>query len=143
MPGVLVCWPLLPSYPFTCLGLNMEPLATARKWEIADFDQIQGVACPCGTARRAFADVVDFPATIHRTEISTSARKHYHKRLTETYYVLECEPNAKMELDDQTIDLRPGLCVMIRPGVRHRAVGKMQVLIVVLPKFDPRDEWFD
>jgi hypothetical protein len=35
------------------------------------------------------------------------------------------------------------MCVLIRPGVRHRAVGKMQVLIVVLPKFDASDEWFD
>jgi hypothetical protein len=27
--------------------------------------------------------------------------------------------------------------------VRHRAIGRMQVLIVVYPKFDPADEWFD
>jgi hypothetical protein len=32
---------------------------------------------------------------------------------------------------------------MIPPGVRHRALGRMRVLIVVLPKFDPEDEWFD
>ena len=37
----------------------------------------------------------------------------------------------------------PGMCVMIPPGVRHRAIGEMKVLIVVLPKFDPVDEWFD
>ena len=121
----------------------MERLATSRKWEIADFDQIKGVACPCGTARRAFVDVSDFPGTIHRTDISTAARRHYHKRLTEVYYVLDCDADAKMELDDETIDLHPGVCVMIRPGVRHRAVGKMRVLIVVLPKFDADDEWFD
>jgi hypothetical protein len=35
------------------------------------------------------------------------------------------------------------MCVLIRPGVRHRAIGRMQVLIVVYPKFDPHDEWFD
>jgi hypothetical protein len=27
--------------------------------------------------------------------------------------------------------------------VRHRAIGRMRVLIVVLPKFNPDDEWFD
>jgi hypothetical protein len=32
---------------------------------------------------------------------------------------------------------------MVRPFTRHRAVGKMRVLIVVMPKFDPDDEWFD
>ena len=116
---------------------------TTRGYEVADFSRIAGVACPCGTARRAFAEVEDFPATIHRTEIAADARLHYHKRLTETYYVLDCEPGAAMQLDDELLPVRPGTCVLIRPGTRHRAVGRMTVLIVVLPKFDPADEWFD
>lgn len=113
------------------------------RYEIADFSQIAGVPCPCGTARRAFTDVPDFPATVHVTEISADAELHYHKVLTETYYILECGPDAKMQLDDEFIALRPGLCILIRPGVRHRAIGKMKVLIVALPKFDPEDEWMD
>ena len=112
-------------------------------FEVADFAEIAGVPCPCGSARRAFADVVDFPGTIHVTEISTEARLHYHKGLIETYYILECAIGAQMQLDEELIDVRPGMCVMIRPGTRHRAVGKMKVLIVVLPKFDSNDEWFD
>jgi len=108
-----------------------------------DFDQVPGVACPCGTARRAFADVADFPATLHRTEISETARLHYHRRLTETYFFLECHDDARMQLDDQIVPVRPGMSVLIRPGVRHRALGKMTVLIFVTPKFDPDDEWFD
>jgi heat shock protein HspQ len=32
---------------------------------------------------------------------------------------------------------------VIPPMVRHRALGEMKVLIVVLPEFDPHDEWFD
>jgi mannose-6-phosphate isomerase-like protein (cupin superfamily) len=112
-------------------------------YQIVDFADLPGVPCPCGTARRAFADVADFPATIHRTEIQADARLHYHKRLTETYYILDCGPDAQMQLDDRVIPLRPGLCILIRPGVRHRAIGPMTVLIFVLPKFDPADEWFD
>lgn len=112
-------------------------------YEIADFAEIDGVPCPCGTARRAFAGIADFPGTIHTTEISTDAKVHYHKRLTETYYFLECGPGAQMQLNDQRIDVHPGMCVMIRPGTRHQAIGKMKVLIFVLPKFDPADEWFD
>jgi mannose-6-phosphate isomerase-like protein (cupin superfamily) len=112
-------------------------------YELVDFAGIPGVPCPCGTARRAFADVADYPGTIHVTEIAEDARLHYHRRLTETYYFLECEPDAAMQLDDVTIPVHPGMCILIRPGTRHRAIGKMKVLIVVFPKFDPTDEWFD
>ena len=116
---------------------------TARRYQIVDFAEVPGVACPCGTARRAFAEVEGFPGTIHVTEISEDARLHYHKRLTETYYFLECAGDAKMQLDDEVIPVKPGTCIMIPPGVRHRALGKMKVLILVLPKFDVSDEWFD
>jgi mannose-6-phosphate isomerase-like protein (cupin superfamily) len=121
----------------------MSTQTSQRGYEIVDFAKVDGVPCPCGTARRGLAEVQDFPGTIHVTEISADARLHYHRRLTETYYFLECGPDAKMQLDEETIDVRPGMCVMIRPGTRHRALGRMKVLIVVLPKFDPEDEWFD
>lgn len=114
---------------------------TSRRYHLVDFDRIAGVACPCGTARRALVDVEDFPGTIHRTEISAAARAHYHRRLTETYYILECGPDAKMQLDDELIPVKAGVCIVIPPGVVHRAVGNMKVLIVVLPKFDPADEF--
>ena len=121
----------------------MPTSKTARGYEIRDFTQIPGVACPCGTARRALDDVPDFPGTIHVTDISEEARLHYHKSLTETYFFLQCDPDAAMQLDDEVIAVRENMCILIRPGVRHRALGKMRVLIVVYPKFDPQDEWFD
>jgi mannose-6-phosphate isomerase-like protein (cupin superfamily) len=121
----------------------MPPDPASHGYEIVDFQEIAGVPCPCGSARRAFSDVDDFPATVHVTEISIDARLHYHKRLTEAYYFLECGPGAKMQLNDKTVDVRPGMSILIRPGVRHRALGKMKVLILVFPKFDPEDEWFD
>lgn len=112
-------------------------------YEIVDFNQLQAVDCPCGQARRALADVPDFPATIHVTQIEEDARLHFHKRLTEVYYFLECEPDAQIQLGPDRLAVHPGMCVMIRPGTRHRAIGRMKVLIVVWPKFDPDDEWFD
>jgi mannose-6-phosphate isomerase-like protein (cupin superfamily) len=112
-------------------------------YRVVDFAQVPGVPCPCGTARRAFADVADFPGTVHVTDIAADARTHYHRRLTETYFVLECGEGAVMQLDGKEVPVRPGVCVLIPPGVRHRAVGPMKVLILVLPKFDPADEWFD
>jgi mannose-6-phosphate isomerase-like protein (cupin superfamily) len=117
--------------------------AILKNYELVDFANVAGVPCPCGTARRAFAELADYPGTIHVTEISTDARLHYHKRLTETYYILECGPDARMQLDDETLAVHAGMCILIRPGTRHRAIGKMKVLIVCLPKFDEQDEWFD
>lgn len=122
---------------------RMSLVTGQRGYEIVDFEVIQGTPCPCGLARRAFAEIADFPGTIHVTEISEDAQVHYHKRLTETYYFLQCDREARMQLDDQVIPVRPGMCLLIRPGTRHRAIGRMKVLILVLPKFDPTDEWFD
>ena len=111
-----------------------------RRYEIVDFDRVPGVPCPCGTSRRALAEAADFPATLHRTEITGDAKPHYHNRLTETYYILQCDPDAQIELDGQRVPLKPGMCVLIRPGVVHRALGCMTILNFVLPKFDPHDE---
>ncbi len=116
---------------------------STRRCEIVDFTELPGVSCPCGTSRRALEDVAEFPGTLHVVDISLDARLHYHKRLTETYFILECEAGAKLQLDDDLIDLKPHMCIVIPPGVRHRAVGKMKVLNIVAPEFDPADEWFD
>lgn len=113
---------------------------SATRYHVVRFDELPGVSCPCGTARRAFAEVADSPGTIHRTEITVDAKPHFHRRLTETYYILRCGPDAKMQLDDELIAVEPGTCILIPPGVVHRAVGEMTVLIVVFPKFDPADE---
>jgi hypothetical protein len=37
----------------------------------------------------------------------------------------------------------PGGAVLIPPRVRHRAMGRMTILDIVVPPFDPADEWFD
>lgn len=121
----------------------MKRGAETGHYKVVNFAALPGIACPCGTARRAFADLPDYPATLHVTEIELDARRHYHKRLTEVYYVLESGVDARLELDGDLIDARPGTCVLIPPGVRHRAIGKMKVLIFVTPKFDEQDEWFD
>ncbi len=60
------------------------------------------VACPCGQSQRALSDVPDFPGTIHVTQIQEDAQLHYHKRLTEVYYFLECDPDAQMQLGRRT-----------------------------------------
>jgi len=114
-----------------------------KPYRIVNFTELPGVPCPCGIARRAFADVEEYPGTMHLTEISVDAKLHYHKSLTETYYFLECDDDARMQLDDDIVPVKQGMCILIPPGVKHRAIGKMKVLIVVFPKFDPADEWIE
>ena len=109
-------------------------------FEFVDFSKIESVACPCGQAKRAFADTVDFPGTVHVTEISAEARSHYHKQHSEVYYFLECDADAKMELNGEIMNVKPGQCIYIRSNTMHRAIGQMKVLIISMPKFDPLDE---
>lgn len=88
-------------------------------------------------------DAETIPYSFHITEISVDAKAHYHKRLTETYFVLECGEDAKIELNGELFPLTKHCAVTIHPGTRHRAIGKMKVIVVASPKFDPTDEWFD
>jgi mannose-6-phosphate isomerase-like protein (cupin superfamily) len=110
---------------------------------VLDLSELPGVPCPCGIARRGFADRPDFPGTIHLTQIDRSAKTHYHTEHTEVYVVLECEEDAAIELDGRLHPIHAKSSILIPPGTRHRAIGKMEVLIVCLPKFDPTDEHFD
>ncbi|QEG34759.1 hypothetical protein Pr1d_20430 [Bythopirellula goksoeyrii] len=48
-----------------------------------------------------------------------------------------------MELDGQRHPVKPGDAILIQPGCRHRAIGRLKVLNVPVPAFDPEDEWFD
>ncbi|MCC9600929.1 cupin domain-containing protein [Stieleria sp. JC731] len=111
--------------------------------EVLNLTELPGVNCPCGVARRAFADREDFPATVHFTQIKCDAKTHYHREHTEVYVVLSCNEDAAIELNGQLHPVRPKTSVLIPPGTRHRAIGEMDVLIVCYPKFDPHDEHFD
>lgn len=112
-----------------------------NRYSVAQLTEIPPIPCPCGTARRAFADMPTTLLSVHLTEISEEARTHYHRRLTETYVVIEGE--GWLELDGERVPLKPLTAVTIRPGCRHKAVGKLKILNFVVPAFDPQDEWFD
>lgn len=110
---------------------------------IAYMGDIEGVNCPCGVSRRAFATPDNDVATLHVVDISVDAKTHYHKKLTEIYYILETEGDAYMELNGKLIPVKPNTAIFIKPYTRHRAVGKMKIINVPIPAFDPTDEWFD
>lgn len=119
----------------------MEPKTSEAK--IVDFAALSATACPCGSARRAFALESAGAVSVHRVDIAADARAHFHERQTEIYYFLECGADARIELDGRQTPVRPGMSVLIPPGVRHRAVGRMTILNIVTPAFDPADEHFD
>ena len=110
---------------------------------IADLAALDPVRCPCGWARRAFADVPGAAASVHQVDIEEDARTHWHESHTETYYILECGPDAALEIDGERVPVKPGMAVLIPPGTRHRAATPMRILNFVVPPFDPADERFD
>ena len=112
-----------------------------NNYMIAQMDEVPPVPCPCGEARRAFASPGNTTATLHLTDISLDARTHYHKRMTEIYLILEGE--GFMELDGERVPVRPMTAIFIKPGCRHRMVGRMRIVNVPIPAFDPADEFFD
>ena len=81
----------------------------------------------------AFSDADEF-STRRASEL-------YHKKLTEIYLIIEGE--GFMELDGELIPVKPLTAIFIKPGCRHRAVGKMRIVNIPIPAFDPGDEWFD
>ena len=108
---------------------------------LAQMDALDTLRCPCGFTRRAFVSDDNPVATLHLLDVQSDAQVHYHKTLTEIYLILEGQ--GHMELDGERVQVKPMTAIMIKPGCRHRAVGKLRIAIVPVPAFDPQDEWFD
>jgi mannose-6-phosphate isomerase-like protein (cupin superfamily) len=62
----------------------------------------------------------------------TEAKLHYHERTDEFYYVID--GHGRMRLNDEEIELHQGVVVYVPRGVKHRAWGKLKVLIVCVPR---------
>ncbi|EDM26196.1 hypothetical protein LNTAR_16653 [Lentisphaera araneosa HTCC2155] len=114
-----------------------------KNYMIENFENLDAVSCPCGLTKRAFVMPENKIASIHLVDISEDAKVHYHKKMTEIYVILEVEGNAYMELDGAKVPIKPLHTIFIKPGCRHRAVGKMKILNIPIPAFDPNDEYFD
>lgn len=114
-----------------------------KNWTLMQMDELKPVTCPCGQSRRAFVSPDNKVATLHMVDISADSRPHYHRRLTEIYFILE--GSGHMELDGEKIPVKPMSAILIKPGCRHRAVGNLRVVNIPVPAFDPNDhdEWFD
>ena len=114
---------------------------TGAGFEKVSLGCLPPIACSCGMTRRAFADSPDSPASVHLLYVSKDAKTHWHEKFTEIYTVLEGE--GGLELDGELVHVKPLDSVMIKPGTRHRAVGRLTVLNVAVPRFDPTDEHYE
>lgn len=84
------------------------------------------VPCPCGESHRFFTAENGAALGLHVTSIS-GAEPHYHKVMTESYFVLE--GSGQIELDGEIHDVRPGTAILIPPGVVHRGIGDFRVIV--------------
>jgi hypothetical protein len=50
---------------------------TASSSHVVRLADLSAVRCPCGWARRAFAELPGAPASMHLVEIDLDARTHY------------------------------------------------------------------
>jgi mannose-6-phosphate isomerase-like protein (cupin superfamily) len=85
----------------------------------------------CGQIRPLIEEHDEAAGEVHHVEIH-DAKLHYHERTDEFYYVIDGE--GTMVLDDEVIELHKGVVVYVPRGVRHKAVGKLTVLTVCIPR---------
>ena len=85
----------------------------------------------CGQIRPLIEESDEAAAEVHYVEIE-HARLHFHKQTDEVYYVIDGE--GSMILDDETIEVHRGVVVYVPRGVKHKAIGKLTVLTVCIPR---------
>lgn len=106
-------------------------MSTVSQFLRRDPADVQPWAETCGQIRPLIEEQDEAAAEIHHVEIR-DAKLHYHTQTDEFYYVIDGE--GTMILDDEEIDLHRGVVVYVPRGVRHKAVGKLTVLTVCIPR---------
>jgi len=115
--------------------------AVSKGYLVRRMDDAPTVDCPCGQSTRPLT-MADTPVcNLHMTFITDSI-KHYHRETTEVYYILE--GRGKMELNDDVIDVEPGMIIYIEPFTAHRLVSPDGVRTIVfgVPAYNPDDEFY-
>jgi mannose-6-phosphate isomerase-like protein (cupin superfamily) len=85
----------------------------------------------CGQIRPLVEEADGAAAEVHHVGID-HAKLHYHAKTDEFYYIIDGE--GTMVLDDETIEVHKGVVVYVPRGVRHKAIGKLTVLTVCIPR---------
>ena len=53
------------------------------------------------------------------------------------------EGEGFIELDGEMVPVKPMTAVMIKPGCRHRGIGKLKLFNMSIPRFDPDDFYYE
>src|SRR2546422_7836190 len=85
----------------------------------------------CGLIRPVLEEKDGAAAEVHHLEI-TDAKLHYHERTDEIYYVLDGA--GRMRVGDEEVELHKDVVVYVPRGVKHRAWGRLKVLVVCIPR---------
>ena len=96
-----------------------------------DIHDVQPWTETCGQIRPLLEEKDGAAAEVHHLEI-TDAKLHFHQRTDEIYYVLD--GTGRMRLDDEEIELHKDVSVYVPRGVKHKAWGKLKVLVVCIPR---------
>jgi mannose-6-phosphate isomerase-like protein (cupin superfamily) len=107
------------------------PMTTAAQFLRRDPADIAPWAETCGQIRTLIEEADGAAAEVHYVEIDR-AKLHYHQQTDEVYYVIDGQ--GTMILDEETIELHKGVVVYVPRGVKHKAVGKLVVLTVCMPR---------
>ncbi len=113
---------------------------TGKGYAVRRVEASPTVPCPCGSSTRVLTRADTPRCNLHVTHI-TDSRKHYHKRCTEVYFVLE--GSGRMELGDDVITVETGTVIYIEPGTPHRLWGNVRTVVFGVPALEPDDEYFD
>ena len=106
-------------------------MSTVARFLRRDPAEVQPWAETCGQIRPLIEERDGAAAEVHHVEIQ-DAKLHYHERTDEVYYVIA--GRGTMVLDDEEIELHEGVVVYVPRGVRHKAVGKLTILTVCIPR---------
>jgi mannose-6-phosphate isomerase-like protein (cupin superfamily) len=104
---------------------------TAKKYLRRDPAEVAPWAETCGQIRPLVEEADGAAAEVHHVEID-HAKLHYHKQTDEFYYIID--GHGTMVLDEDEIELHRGVVVYVPRGVKHKAVGKLTVLTVCIPR---------
>ena len=106
-------------------------MSTATRFLRRDPADVRPWAETCGQIRCLIEKKDEAAGEVHHVQIQ-DAKLHYHERTDEVYYVIDGE--GTMVLDDEEIELHKGVVVYVPRGVKHKAVGRLTVLTVCIPR---------
>jgi len=96
----------------------------------------------CGIMRK-LTTTEDFKGMdFAQVTITDATNEHYHRQLTEVYYVLK--GSIVVEVDGEKENLEKGSLIMIYPNTKHKAwktsKEDAKILVVCCPPWNEKDE---